>query len=167
MRELGNEPRQIKGPFRSCKAGVVGSNPTGGSQKRADDSALFHEPVLRQARRPAPLPTHAHTKWGRCGVENDRYCVQVIIERVAVGVQSFFCGAVAEHPLERFDIGAGRHRKARAGVPQLMRSQARDADALGRVVELAASERAVAQHRAGLRTDEHVRVERLDLHVIS
>nr|WP_309615961.1 hypothetical protein [Salinibacterium sp.] len=51
-------------------------------------------------------------------------------------------------------------------MPQLVGSQPGDADALGRVVEPAASERAVAQHSAGLGTHKHMRVERLDLHVV-
>lgn len=88
---------------------------------------------------------------------------RVFVEQIAVGVRGHLGGAVAEHPLQRFDVRAGRDREARAGVTQLVRGQPGDADLLGRVVEPAAVERPVAKHRAGLRADEDMVRESLVL----
>ena len=43
--------------------------------------------------------------------------VQIRVEQVGIGIQGYLRGLVSEHPLQRQDVHAGRHRQAGGGMP--------------------------------------------------
>nr|WP_238384812.1 hypothetical protein [Ornithinicoccus soli] len=73
--------------------------------------------------------------------------VEPVVEQVTVGVHGHRRRGVAEHVLDDLDIGTGRDRQARGGVPQLVRMQAGKSDRpRGRIEAAAAEDR--RPHRA-------------------
>ncbi len=45
---------------------------------------------------------------------------EVVIEEAGVDVEGHRRGGVTDHPLDRFDVGAGGDEKTRGGVPEVV-----------------------------------------------
>ncbi len=56
------------------------------------------------------------------GVHAFREGAQVVVEEPGVDVEGHRCRGVAEHPLDRLDVGATGHQQARGGVPEVIGS---------------------------------------------
>jgi hypothetical protein len=91
--------------------------------------------------------------------------VEVIVEEVRADVEGHRRRRVAQHPLDRFDVRAGRDREARRGLPQVVRGDAREVgivgpDARQGRIEPAAPDVAAAED-AAVRTGEDEVVRQL------
>ena len=95
-----------------------------------------------------------HVRLERNLIQRRRHVVRIIVEQVSLRVESHRCGRVAEHPLHRPDVSAGRDGEAGGRVAQLVGRDPVESDLGRRGIESALAESVVAQVGLGAHPEE-------------